>query len=235
MLAPSWSPIITITTLPLSLQSPSVVYNSSVQKSHEWFRDRQSEESAQLETAKGELIAAAHCEICDIGIGPDHLEQELFVYPEHGERDVLCIIQGREHLLTKEDIRAMGGYWFYCCGGCARSRKRQLPESYCIYSYQHWTTNLLIQQEGEPLRALTDADFQAIWLAKDAYRSMKINLFLLLQLVPHLVALGVSLRAYFALLSPNGPEPVTPAQALFVLPASRSGFVMRTPTPMLAS
>lgn len=208
--APSYSPIIsmhsfpftidTLPSLPMPTPAQSIVwYESPLWNSSYWHQQKVAEQSAHLEEDDPQMILIAHCELCDIGIGPGHIEQDLYVYHNTGQ-DVSCIIGGSEQYIRADDIRALGGHWFLCCGGCARRRTRQLPESCCIFDTRHWTTNLLTRRGNAALSPLAIEDFPRIWQQKDAY--------LRTRLAPFDLSLSWFLRKLAHI--PVPPSPVLP-------------------------
>lgn len=221
VLAPSWSPIISITSFPPTIDIPALPrvpcfvpmpYESPMLKPSEWHAQKEAEQSARLEEEDPTHILIAHCELCDIGIGPGHIEQEMYLYFVHHE-SVLCIIHGREHLIKKEAIEELGGHWFLCCGGCARSKKRSLPQEQCLFNSTHWTTTALICQEGEAVQPLAPHDFPRLWQQKDAY------------LTSRLAAFGLPLSWFSKKLASEVKVevPVQPAQA----PSTRTTFASK--------
>jgi hypothetical protein len=182
-MVPMLMPTISFTLLPLVHRSLSLPqgkkeifpsYASPVQTPSAWNKQKEAERSAGLEVDDAQMILIAHCELCDIGIGPGHLEQELYLYPVY-DHAILCIIHGREYLIKKEAIQQKGGHWFICCGGCARSRKRQLAPELCLFTAQHWTTNILMRRgEEDPLCSVPIEQFPLLWRNKDAYLTQRL-------------------------------------------------------------
>ncbi|PZW21107.1 hypothetical protein EI42_05643 [Thermosporothrix hazakensis] len=89
---------------------------SQVESSTFWHENRRAELAAGLKPQKRLFFPIHFCSLCGIGIGPGHLEQEIYIFfvPEGYtlcDKDDNCF-QVQE-----------GGELFFICGGCARTKK----------------------------------------------------------------------------------------------------------------
>lgn len=135
---------------PRVLSRPTLVplrplrYDSPVQSPKAWHRDRVAEHSASLEPVPATIpVKIDSCSLCGIGIGPGHVETELYLYPVRDQW--ICDENDNYVFITNE--------WLVCCGGCARHSRRDLPDALCLIDYREWTAPLA-QAQGYVMRSL---------------------------------------------------------------------------------
>lgn len=97
-----------------------------VQRPRDWKRERDAEASAGLEESGHILVEALKCQVCNIGIGPNHLEQKLYVYPVYHK----SMWDGDDNWVYVENT------WMVCCGSCAHHKRRNLPDLFLLIDYQ---------------------------------------------------------------------------------------------------
>jgi len=136
----------------ISLPFPATPYKSpSVMSPHGWNIQKVAEQGANLEPKDQPFVWMTSCDHCAIGIGPGHVEHDLYCYFLTNRENVLCMINGSEKCISV----GPEGQYFFCCGGCARYRTRRLPESCCLFTSEMWTTDNLLLQHAERSSPLT--------------------------------------------------------------------------------
>jgi|SRR5579884_236024 len=111
-----------------------------------WRQQQRAERDAGIVSSMSQvLIPFFRCTLCGICIGPGYYEQELYVYPV-APGATICLRDDAMHTFTD-------GVWLLVCGGCARHRRRGIPEFFRVVDASCWTTNRLIAREGERVRS----------------------------------------------------------------------------------
>lgn len=110
---------------PTTLKS-HLPWESPVETTKGWRHYKSAEKSAGMESACDQvLVKYFTCDLCEIGIGPDHHEQELYFLP---------IVEGKECLV--DTVTIIKHKCLQICGGCARNR--HLSEEHCIIPETLW-------------------------------------------------------------------------------------------------
>src|ERR1700719_1218426 len=135
----------------LPTQSPTIdEYSSPVQRTGKWRAQRSAEQDSGLlskEMAARILVKEHECAMCEIGIGPDHVENELWLWygrPTLIDR-VYDLGEGVEPLHEKQKVwlssspGAPGQQWFKICGTCAR--RCDLPECLRVLDVPDWVAS----------------------------------------------------------------------------------------------
>src|SRR5947209_8536447 len=93
----------------------SELFKSPVESVKEWRANRKASEGAGEQVAV--LIKYFTCDICDIGIGPNQYEKEMYFHP---------IFQKKETSI--DDERIVKAQCLMVCGRCAAYKHRMLSE-----------------------------------------------------------------------------------------------------------
>ena len=127
------------TTPPVRYCSPGI-RGAQVESVRGWRAQAKSAQAAGIESSmKKVLISFYRCDVCGIHIGPGYYEQTMYLYPVH-DQSINCIDGPMQHFESA---------WLKVCGGCAHDRRRMVPEWLCLLKPEHWTTTVLLCQEGE--------------------------------------------------------------------------------------
>jgi hypothetical protein len=107
------------------------------------------EEAAGFTDHDKKIMVPWHfCDLCLIGIGPEHIHQSIYLYPAYHEQ---AGPKGeRKHII--------GADMFCVCESCASWRERDLPEWLCVIGPWAWETNALIKSENEELASVPQSD-----------------------------------------------------------------------------
>jgi hypothetical protein len=97
-----------------------------VQRPRDWKREKDAELSAGLEESGHILVKSNLCSLCNIGIGPNHVEQEIYLYP----------IYQKSMWDANDNWVYVENQWIFCCGHCARHKRRCLPELFLLVDYR---------------------------------------------------------------------------------------------------
>jgi len=141
-----------ITRFLQSLLSPHpcvVSYESSrraysVQPVRDWRAQKKEERAAGYTTSYGNILVPwFKCDLCTIGIGPNHEQQHLYLYPVYEEK-----VKHQGGGLQKRESEI-----YRICGECASWKSRQLPEWLCCIGPWCWETNDLLEyyKESNPV------------------------------------------------------------------------------------
>lgn len=132
----------------ISFESPKRSYSNGFTV-HEWREQQKMEEAAGFVRRSDNILIPWHfCDLCTIGIGPDHEHQKIYLYPVYREKIGL---HGERKRMTEVDILCI-------CESCASWRERRLPEWLCVLGPWAWQTNALIRQEKEELAPVPQDD-----------------------------------------------------------------------------
>ena len=114
--------------------SPSVVLpthkgweSPALQSTKDWRAEKKAEHSAYQETRA--LVDFFSCDICGIGMGPGHYEQEVYLYPVY--ECIMCILDDEDYSETHIFLDCLT-----VCGTCA-GRKR-LADLHLVVSSCQW-------------------------------------------------------------------------------------------------
>lgn len=127
---PSISPALcpALFSIPRTPPAFPLVFPSPVQSVSAWRKQAKAEKGAGMPSTQSRvLIKSFTCNLCWIGIGRNHHEQELYLLPLVNQD----IWVGDDVQPTHFDHALL-----YCCGGCAR--RRQLPESHLVVPASAW-------------------------------------------------------------------------------------------------
>ena len=131
-------PIPTTTAVTISWSTPvwntQQAFESPIQSSREWHAQKKAARDAGMNTPSSLArdISLAECATCGIHIGPDHMEQEMYLYP---------VVQQRVRFSDDSLLYVEHG-WFEICGSCAR--RRGLDARLRFISPQLWQTTILL-------------------------------------------------------------------------------------------
>lgn len=110
----------------ISYESPQ---RFTVMRVGDWRAQKKMDEAAGVKTNASKLLVPWFtCDLCCIGIGPNHEEQYLYLYPVYDERVKL---RGKTAQRIDYDV-------FKICGDCARRKTRDLPEWLCVAEPGSW-------------------------------------------------------------------------------------------------
>jgi hypothetical protein len=110
----------------ISYESPR---EFTVMRVGDWRAQKKMDTAAGVETnASKLLIPWFTCDLCCIGIGPNHEEQCLYLYPVYDEKVKLY---GKHAQKIEYDV-------FKICGDCAKRKNRDLPEWLCVAEPGCW-------------------------------------------------------------------------------------------------
>jgi hypothetical protein len=152
-----------------------------VQRPRDWKRERDAEQSAGIEESGHILVETNKCSLCNIGIGPNHIEQEMYLYPIYRK----SMWDGDDNWVFVE------GSCVFCCGGCARHRKRNLSDDFLLIDYRR---SRLEKEEGD--------------LSID--QRMEALFYLWTRFLIHLSVDTVTITPYFSLRTLTQEKPVRP-------------------------
>jgi hypothetical protein len=123
--------------------------NFTVGSVSEWREQQRMEEAAGLVHRSSNIMVPWHfCDICTIGIGPNHEHQHIYLYPVYREKVGL---HGEKKRIVESGLLCI-------CESCATWRERNLPEWLCVIGPWAWETNALIRKEGEELLPVPQDD-----------------------------------------------------------------------------
>lgn len=110
-----------------------------IESRRERHQQKQAEEGAFGTQDDHILMSLFFCETCQVGIGPDHVEQELWLY------HATCVTIAIGEIPTYfEDA------YLRICGGCAK--RYRLPEKDCLVHPEYWLTTILIEPDERRIR-----------------------------------------------------------------------------------
>jgi hypothetical protein len=116
----------------ISYESPQRKY--SVMRVRDWRAQDKMERAAGHETNTGSVMTDWFtCDLCRIGIGPNHCQQEVYLYPVYDQKAKL---HGEGLGYVASDI-------LHICGECASWKSRDLPEWLCCIGPWAWETDRL--------------------------------------------------------------------------------------------
>ena len=112
----------------ISYESPQ---RYTVMRVGDWRAQKRMDEAAGVRTNASKLLVPwFSCDLCCIGIGPNHEEQHLYLYPV---LDELVKLRGKNAQKIDYDV-------FKICGDCARRKTRDLPDWLCVAEPGCWET-----------------------------------------------------------------------------------------------
>lgn len=119
--------------IPISFASNQRKY--SVMPVRDWRAQDKMEKAAGRQTNTSKIMTDWFtCDLCRIGIGPNHCQQEVYLYPVYDQKAKL---HGEGLGYVASDI-------LHICGECATWKSRALPEWLCCIGPWAWETDRLV-------------------------------------------------------------------------------------------
>jgi len=128
------------------LHHPHIISFESSRRRHTvgpvsfWRAQQKMEEAAGLvQPADKIMVPWYFCDLCMIGIGPDHEHQRIYLYPAYREQ---AGPRGERKRKIATDM-------FCICESCASWRERDLPEWLCVLGPWAWESDALIKEDDQ--------------------------------------------------------------------------------------
>ena len=128
-----------------------------IESRKERHQQKRAEEDAFGQQEEGILFPYYQCKCCEICIGPNYVEQQLYIYVTK---------EGEQLYLGDTLTEFKAGTLLNICGDCAR--RRNLLASDCMIQPEHWLTTILIHGETHRLQVVDHTNVEQVFAIRVA-------------------------------------------------------------------